>query len=106
MVAPYKRGEYFCNGYLSKASNVEEDQSKSSNDETRLSRETDIDDIGSVVESKPRNAKEPDIASAESCECTKTKSKFPKGYQLRERHESAKPRARQKRIAGLNDNLP
>ena len=50
MVAPYKRGEYFRNGYLSKASTVEEDHSKSSDDETRLSRETDIDDIGSVVE--------------------------------------------------------
>ena len=88
MVAPYKRGEYFRNGYLPKASTVEEDHSKSSDDETRLSRETDIDDIGSVVESEPRNAKEQEITSSESCECTKKKSKFPKGYQLRERHES------------------
>ena len=96
MVAPYKRGEYFRNGYLSKTSTVEEDHSKSFDDEIRLSRETDIDDIGSVVKSEPRNAKETDITSAESCECTKTKSKFPKGYQLRERHESAKPRDRQK----------
>ncbi|KAJ7360007.1 hypothetical protein OS493_019094 [Desmophyllum pertusum] len=66
MAAPYKRGEHFRRVYLSKASTVEEDHSKSSDNETRISREPDIDDIGGVVEGEPRNAKEPNVASAVS----------------------------------------
>ena len=46
--APYKRGDYFRRVYSSKASTVEEDLSKSSDDETRVSRELDIDDIQAV----------------------------------------------------------
>ena len=66
MSAPYNRGEYFRNGYLSKGSSVEEDHSKLSDDETRISRELDIDDIGGAVEGEPRHAKGPNVASAVS----------------------------------------
>ena len=66
MAAPHKRGEYFRRVYLSKASTVEEDHSKSSDNETRVAREPDIDDIGGVVEGEPRNAKEPNVACAVS----------------------------------------
>ena len=50
IVAPYKRGEYYRSVYLSKASTFKEDHSKSSDDETRISREPD-------VEGEPTNAK-------------------------------------------------
>ena len=66
MAAPYKHAECFRRVYLSKASTVEEDRSKSSDDETRFSRETDIDDIGGVVEGEARNAKKPNVAIAVS----------------------------------------
>ena len=59
MVAPYKGGEYYRSVYFSKASAVEEDHSKSSDDKTRISREPD-------VEGEPTNAKGHDVASAVS----------------------------------------
>ena len=66
MTAPYKRGKHFRHVHLSKVSTVEEDHSKSSDDETRISREPDINDIGGVVEGEPSNAKEPNIISTVS----------------------------------------
>ena len=59
MVAPYKRGEYYRSVYFSKASTVKEDHSKSSDDETRISREPDVEDV-------PTNAKGHNVASAVS----------------------------------------
>ena len=59
MAGPYKRGESYRSVYLSNASTVEEDHSKSSDDETRVSIEPD-------VESEPRNTKEQNVASAVS----------------------------------------
>ena len=71
MAAPYNRDDYFRRVYLSKASTVEEGHSKSSDDETRVSIHSDIDNIGGVVEGEPRNAKEPNVASAVSLENTR-----------------------------------
>ena len=59
MAAPYKRGEYYRSVYLSNASTVKEDHRKSSDDETRVSIEPD-------VESEPRNTKEQNVSSAVS----------------------------------------
>ena len=82
MVAPYKRGEYYRSVYFSKASAVEEDHSKSPDDKTRISREPDV--VGELINAKGHN-----VASAVSLvsEYTKTKRRFPKGYQPRERYE-------------------
>ena len=82
MAAPYKRGEYFRRVYLSKASTAEEDHSKSSDDETRISREPDIDDIGCVVEGESRNAKEPNLASAVSLSVNARKRKGSSGRDI------------------------
>ena len=57
---------YFRNGYLSKASTVNEDHSKSSDDEARICREPDINDTYDVVEGEPRHEKEPNVTSAMS----------------------------------------
>ena len=58
-MAPYKRGEYYRSVYYSKASTVKEDHSKSSDDETRISREPDVEGV-------PTNAKGHNVASAVS----------------------------------------
>ena len=58
-MAPYKRIEYYRIVYFSKASTVEEDHSKSSDDKTRISREPD-------VEGEPTNTKGHNVDSAVS----------------------------------------
>lgn len=64
MAAPYKHGKHFRCAFPSKASTVKEDHSKSSEDDTRIPRKPDIDDIGGFFEDEPRNVKEPNVASA------------------------------------------
>ena len=53
MAVACKRCKYFRRVYFSKATTVEEDHSKLSDDETRDSREPDIHDFSGVVEGEP-----------------------------------------------------